>query len=841
MSLSDNEKYTVTETDSENDNYADGAGTTETDTCTESDPGSGYDNFSFNIIMSYSPSGYSGLYKTSDGTGGVDDYSGSGTDGDDYTSSTITDGITVPWQLTCDTNSNSSYNEGGMINPAGDHGGLPGERGLHRNDRAERLGYLHRLGPDQRRHGNGHLQIQETDHETQPETYTESCVFGPNGCSGTYKSGDPVTWHDTYSGSDQFNDNWQDTNQPYGPARTPTAARTPTMTVTRDRTTPTRPTAIRAASPRRGARAYRRTPTSGTERRATTAATATTTPRRPAHDTASGNMSSTDDGTFNYNGDDSDADSYTAAGGWGIQTGYDEVENSTDNYDTQGENQSSCPADSLSGSVDTTTTDNNDQQWHDSGAVGPAGSTSTTEESDDGTTDMTWDNSDTDTYNEYFPMLGGWVAGTPETTTEDGSFDVNFDDPAPVTVTIGTPPATPITMPVAADALSPDRIQTLLASLQTAETTAQQDPTQLAAATGGAIAAFTAVDADANGQNGGAVYAAITGGNTFDSAGRVTTVTSANGGVTSFTYDSSGNLTSLTDPDGNTTTWTYNDQDQLIQETNPLGASAYYSYDSAGDLTQYTDYDGRVREFTYDSNHDLLSETWYADTADANAGQNALDVFQYAYNSAGQIVSESSVGQVANLSSSYSSSDVYTYDSQGRETSVTETSTGGPTVVLSYQYTGTSTEPSVVSASIDGTPDYQDTYQYDSQGDVTQIAQTGQTGGDAVADVQVDLTYNAAGQPQTITRYVGGQLAVTATYSYDSDDNLTGLVYSQGGTTLAQYAWTYTNAGVPASAGAGSSGSAELNWTPGSTSSFPRPTPRRFRWTCSPVRHPPPT
>ena len=61
----------MTETDSENDNYADGAGTTETDTCTESDPGSGFDNFSFNMIINYNPSGYSGLYKTSDGTGGV--------------------------------------------------------------------------------------------------------------------------------------------------------------------------------------------------------------------------------------------------------------------------------------------------------------------------------------------------------------------------------------------------------------------------------------------------------------------------------------------------------------------------------------------------------------------------------------------------------------------------------------------------------------------------------------------------------------------------------------------------------------------------------------------------
>jgi RHS repeat-associated protein len=191
-------------------------------------------------------------------------------------------------------------------------------------------------------------------------------------------------------------------------------------------------------------------------------------------------------------------------------------------------------------------------------------------------------------------------------------------------------------------------------------------------------------------------------------------------------------------------------------------------------------------------------------------------------------VSESSVGQVSNLSSS--SSDVYTYDSQGRETSVTETSSAGPTVVLSCQYTGTSTEPSVVSASIDGTPDYQDSYQYDSQGDVTQITQTGQTGGDAVATVQVDLTYNAAGQPQTISRYVGGQLAVTATYSYDSDDNLTGLVYSQGGTTLAQYAWTYSDESalvVPASAGS-SSGSSELTWTPGSNVIVPPTDPSQI-------------
>jgi RHS repeat-associated protein len=119
---------------------------------------------------------------------------------------------------------------------------------------------------------------------------------------------------------------------------------------------------------------------------------------------------------------------------------------------------------------------------------------------------------------------------------------------------------------------------------------------------------------------------------------------------------------------------------------------------------------------------------------------------------------------------------------------------------------------------------------------VTQITQTGQTGGNAVATVQVDLTYNAAGQPQTISRYVGGQLAVTATYTYDSDDNLTGLVYSQGGTTLAQYAWTYSDEAFVVPASAGSSvglasadlGSSQLNWTPGSNLIVPSTNPSQI-------------
>jgi len=57
---------------------------------------------------------------------------------------------------------------------------------------------------------------------------------------------------------------------------------------------------------------------------------------------------------------------------------------------------------------------------------------------------------------------------------------------------------------------------------------------------------------------------------------------------------------------------------------------------------------------------------------------------------------------------------------------VTATSNGQPTVVLTTQYADDSDQRSSVSATIDGLDDFLTTYQYDSAGNVTQIAQTGQ-------------------------------------------------------------------------------------------------------------------
>jgi RHS repeat-associated protein len=142
--------------------------------------------------------------------------------------------------------------------------------------------------------------------------------------------------------------------------------------------------------------------------------------------------------------------------------------------------------------------------------------------------------------------------------------------------------------------------------------------------------------------------------------------------------------------------------------------------------------------------------------------------------------------------------------------STTEALPNGPTVVLNYQYNpaGQRTEMAV---TIDGVPDFVDDYSYNAAGQVISVTEHGVTGGDAVANKEIDLSYNADGELATVDRYQDGVLAVEGDYTYDSAGDLTGLVYHQGDTVLASYAWTYSGGTVVS--GQWSVGS-EGNWQP---------------------------
>jgi RHS repeat-associated protein len=77
---------------------------------------------------------------------------------------------------------------------------------------------------------------------------------------------------------------------------------------------------------------------------------------------------------------------------------------------------------------------------------------------------------------------------------------------------------------------------------------------------------------------------------------------------------------------------------------------------------------------------------------------------------------------------------------------------------------------------------------------MTRIEQAGVTGGNAVAEKRIDLTYDAGSQWQTITRYAdlaATKLVATSDYTFDAAGRLTVLSHAQGATPLAGYSWTY--------------------------------------------------
>ena len=277
----------------------------------------------------------------------------------------------------------------------------------------------------------------------------------------------------------------------------------------------------------------------------------------------------------------------------------------------------------------------------------------------------------------------------------------------------------------------------------------------------------------------------------YDAEGRCIQTTDSDGQTTTYQYDLDGNRTSMTDPDGNTTTTAYDLDGNKISQTvtNSSGAtvgSQQWSYDADGNCTSSTDADGRTTKYQYDVNDQLIGEQWY------DAQDNCTNTVQYSYDSLDELL------DVSDDFSHYS----YTYDALGHETSETIQNQGQPTVVLTDSYDAAGTNATGddlrtgLSATIDGTPDFRNSYAYNADGQLGQVVQEGQAGGNAVAYKQVDFGYNADDQVASIDRYVssgsGTTLAAHSAYGYDDRGNMTDLTDSAdaaGTNVLSAYHW----------------------------------------------------
>jgi len=127
----------------------------------------------------------------------------------------------------------------------------------------------------------------------------------------------------------------------------------------------------------------------------------------------------------------------------------------------------------------------------------------------------------------------------------------------------------------------------------------------------------------------------ITDGNTrttsyvYDAADRITKITDASGSKMLCTYDKNGDLLSITDKKGNTTTWTQNIlMGRAEKVTDALGYAKVYGYDKNGNLISVTDENGNVTSYYYDSLDRMVRVT------DAK-GYNTI----YQYDAVGNILS----------------------------------------------------------------------------------------------------------------------------------------------------------------------------------------------------------
>ncbi|MBI2480562.1 MAG: cadherin-like domain-containing protein [Planctomycetia bacterium] len=141
----------------------------------------------------------------------------------------------------------------------------------------------------------------------------------------------------------------------------------------------------------------------------------------------------------------------------------------------------------------------------------------------------------------------------------------------------------------------------------------------------------------------------------------------------------------------------------------------------------------------------------------------------------------------------------YTYDNLGRVLTVdNDGTTGVANVILTSAYDANSNRTSL-SAVIDSTDDFLNSYTYDTLNRLTQVGQVQPAAGNTVAEKRVDFAYNAIGHFTTIARFndldgTSGDEVATSTYSYDTLGRLTGLAYKNGGTNLfTPYEWSYDN------------------------------------------------
>jgi RHS repeat-associated protein len=258
----------------------------------------------------------------------------------------------------------------------------------------------------------------------------------------------------------------------------------------------------------------------------------------------------------------------------------------------------------------------------------------------------------------------------------------------------------------------------------------------------------------------------------YDKLDRPFLLTDDRGGETVFRYDAVGNRTQLIDPVGNATSWVYDGLNRVVTETNELHDSRHFVYDAIGNLVQKTDRLGRVTEYVYDALNRNTAEKWL------DGSSAVIREMTFAYDAASQLTS------AADPAAAYT----YGYDGLGRLTSQTQAIAGLPTVQFASTFNAVGRRESL-QATIGGTADFKNTYEYDALHRLESLSQ-GANGGHAVAAKQVDFAYNAAGQKTSVTRKEDSNTVLATSIGYDLAGRLKSIAHG----SIAGYTYDYDRA-----------------------------------------------
>jgi RHS repeat-associated protein len=276
---------------------------------------------------------------------------------------------------------------------------------------------------------------------------------------------------------------------------------------------------------------------------------------------------------------------------------------------------------------------------------------------------------------------------------------------------------------------------------------------------------------DANGQAGVQPKNTLgcTESRAYDELNRVTKITDALNGETSFTYDLAGNRLTVKDAEAKTWSFAYDDLGRLSSETDHSGKVISYKPDEAGNVYEKTNRLNEVSRFAYDNGNRLTRIDYLKDSTFETFGYDAAGNRNAAANST---VSYAFNWDTLNRLQSKT-------DSRGKSMSFTFDKVGNTLTKTTYQNSTTSYVYNAANRLVMlRNPDYtQVDYQYDPAGRLLSRV--------TAAGARASYQYDANGWLSKLSQYDAANALISDTsYTRDRAGNILTQADSSGTTTF---------------------------------------------------------